>query len=69
MLDRKNFPILLRRSHFVNDIGISNSLYYLLLNSGVLPTVTINQRKYVLRDKFFDMIENNAIPFLSEVQQ
>jgi hypothetical protein len=69
MIDRKGFPMLLRRKHFIDKIGINNSLYYQLLNSEAIPTVTINNRKYILRDSFFDMLDNNTIPFLSEVQQ
>jgi predicted site-specific integrase-resolvase len=67
MIDRNCFPMLLRRKHFIEKIGINNSLYYQLINSGAIPTVTINKRKYILRDDFFDALENNTIPFLSEV--
>lgn len=67
MIDRNCFPMLLRRKHFIEKIGISNSLYYQLINSGAIPTVTINGRKYILRDTFFDMIENHNITSLSEV--
>jgi hypothetical protein len=69
MIDRKGFPVLLKRKHFINNIGMADSLYYQLLNSDAIPTVTINKRKYILRDAFFDMLENNTITFLSEVQQ
>ena len=58
MIDRKGFPMLLRRKHFIEKIGINNSLYYQLINSDAIPTVTINGRKYILRDTFFDMLEN-----------
>lgn len=66
MIDRKVFPMLLKRKHFIKDIGINNSLYYQLINSGTIPTVTINGRKYILRDDFFDMLERNAVSYLRE---
>ena len=62
MITKENLPLLLKRKHFINVIGLRNSLYYELLHSGVLPCVTIKGRQYVLRDKFFDMLENNSIP-------
>ena len=61
MKQREEFPLLLKRTHFINDIGISNAVYYQLIHSGSLPVVIINDRKYVLRDKFFDMLESGSI--------
>lgn len=66
MIKREKFPLLLKRSHFINEIGFSNGLYYQLLHSGTLPTVTIGDRSYILRDQFFDMLERNAVPYLRE---
>ena len=53
MIKRDNFPLLLKRSHFINEISFSNTLYYQLLHSGTLPTVTIGDGSYILRDYFF----------------
>lgn len=61
MKRREDFPLLLKRTHFINDIGISNTIYYQLIRSGSLPIVTIKDRVYILRDKFFDMLEENSI--------
>lgn len=61
MKRREDFPLLLKRTHFINDIGISNTIYYQLIRSGSLPIVTIKDRIYILRDKFFDMLEENSI--------
>lgn len=66
MINRENFPVLLKHSHFTKQIGISSSLYYKLLHSGSLPVTKIDGSYYVLRDAFFDMLENNAIQ-LTEV--
>ena len=67
MIKREKFPLLLKRSHFINEIGFSNGLYYQLLHSGTLPTVTIGDRSYILRDQFFDMLENNTIQLMEEI--
>lgn len=67
MIKRDNFPLLLKRSHFLNDIGISNSMYYKLLHSNSLPVTHMDGNYYVLRDAYFDMLEKNAIQLLEEI--
>lgn len=58
MKQRKDFPFLMKRTHFIRDMGLSNSLFYSLLHSGILPTVSINGHNYILRDEFFDLLED-----------
>ena len=66
MIKRDNFPLLLKRSHFINEISFSNTLYYQLLHSGTLPTVTIGDGSYILRDYFLDILQRNAVPYLQK---
>lgn len=54
MEQNKELPLLLRRKHLIKEFGLSDSLYYSLLKNGELPTVTLNGRKYVHRDKFLE---------------
>lgn len=56
MEQMKALPLLLRRKHLIKEFGLSDALYYSLLKKGELPTVTLNGRKYVHRDKFLDLI-------------
>ncbi len=51
-------PLLLKRKHLIREFGLSDSLYYALLQSGELPTITLNGRKYIHRDKFLELINN-----------
>ena len=37
-------------------VGISDSLYYKLLRENKLPIVKINNRTYIDRDKFINML-------------
>lgn len=56
MQNIKELPLLLRRKHLIGKFGLSDSLYYTLLKNGELPTITLNGRKYVHRDKFLERI-------------
>ena len=56
MNQAKELPLLLRRKHLIKEFGLSDSLYYTLLQNGELPTITLNGRKYVHRDKFLEFI-------------
>jgi len=56
MQNIKELPLLLRRKHLIGEFGLSDSLYYTLLKNGELPTVTLNGRKYIHRDKFINLI-------------
>ena len=51
-----DLPLLLRRKHLIREFGFSDSLYYTLLQNDELPTITLNGRKYVHRDKFLEFI-------------
>lgn len=55
-----DLPLLLRRKHLVGEFGFTNSLYYTLMQKDELPTITLNGRKYIHRDKFLEFI--NATP-------
>lgn len=48
-------PLLLKRHHFIKEFGLSDSLYYSLLKNNKLPVIEVNGRKYIHRDKFFEM--------------
>ena len=56
MQNTKELPLLLRRKHLIGEFGLSDSLYYTLLKNGELPTITLNGRKYVHRDKLLERI-------------
>lgn len=58
MKQSNQLPILLKRRHLLREFGLSDSLYYTLLQSGELPTVTLNGRKYIHRDKFLELLNN-----------
>ena len=57
----KALPLLLRRKHLIREFGLSDALYYSLLKKGELPTITLNGRKYVHRDKFLELINSTSI--------
>ena len=61
MEQTKALPLLLRRKHLIKEFGLSDSLYYTLLQTGELPTITLNGRKYVHRDKFIELINCTSI--------
>ena len=61
MQNIKELPLLLRRKHLIGEFGLSDSLYYTLLKNGELPTVTLNGRKYIHRDKFINLINGTSI--------
>ena len=61
MQNIKELPLLLRRKHLIGEFGLSDALYYSLLKSGELPTITLNGRKYVHRDKFLELINSTSI--------
>lgn len=52
-------PILLSISE-LKSIGIGRSMAYKLLNSEKLPVVQIGARKFMLRDKFMEWLENGG---------
>lgn len=58
MNQSNDLPLLLKRKHLLREFGLSDSLYYALLQSGELPTITLNGRKYIHRDKFLELINN-----------
>ena len=64
MEQMKALPLLLRRKHLIKEFGLSDALYYSLLKKGELPTVTLNGRKYVHRDKLLERI--NATPYSTD---
>ena len=61
MNNTKELPLLLRRKHLIGEFGLSDALYYSLLKKGELPTITLNGRKYVHRDKFINLINGTSI--------
>ena len=61
MNNTKELPLLLRRKHLIGEFGLSDALYYSLLKKGELPTITLNGRKYVHRDKFIKLINDTSI--------
>lgn len=52
----EKLPKLIKRSHMLKVVGISDSLYYKLLRENKLPIVKINNRTYIDRDKFINML-------------
>lgn len=54
-------PVLLKRKHITTTFGLSDSLYYSLVKESKLPTVKINNRIYVDRDKLLSMINAGTI--------
>ena len=53
----EKLPKLIKRSHMLKVVGISDSLYYKLLRENKLPIVKINNRTYIDRDKFIIMLD------------
>ena len=58
MNQSNDLPLLLKRKHLLREFGLSDSLYYTLLESGELPTITLNGQKYIHRDKFLELLNN-----------
>ena len=55
---KENLPLLLRRKHVKELLGISDTLYYNMVNNNVLPTIYYNERVYVHRDRFFALLDS-----------
>ncbi len=56
MNQQENLPMLLRRKHIKEMLGISDTLYYRLITDEKLPTVYYNNRVYIHRDKFLELL-------------
>lgn len=54
---QKELPLLIKRKDFKEAFGLSDSLYYKLIHSKQLPTVTLNGRQYIHRDKLFELFD------------
>ena len=52
-------PILLKRKDIVETLGLSESFFYKLIKSKSPVVVTINERQYIHRDKFLELINSN----------
>lgn len=63
MKEKMNLPVLLSRRHFVQNFGLSDSLYYKLLNTNAVPVVTLGDRRFIHRDKFLQLIEQPTCTF------
>lgn len=61
MNQTNELPLLLKRKHLLREFGLSDSLYYALLQSGELPTITLNGRKYIHRDQFLNLINATSL--------
>lgn len=59
MSNLNTYPLLMKRKH-LKSLGFSDSLYYKLVKEKLIPTVTLNKRIYIPRDKLFDWIEQNT---------
>lgn len=57
--NKEDYPLLLKRKHIRKILGISDTLYYQLIRSGELPTVRLNNRTYIIRDEFWEVLKNN----------
>ena len=57
--NRQDYPLLLKKKH-IKDIGISEGFYYKLVKSHQLPTIKLNNRTYINRDAFFDLLEQKT---------
>ena len=55
---KENLPLLLRRKHIKELLGISDTLYYQMLANNILPAIYYNNRVYVHRDRFLDLMDN-----------
>lgn len=58
------FPILMS-VHDLQAMGMGRSMAYKLLGSDKLPTVHIGDRVFLLRDKFYEWLENGGDKTLS----
>lgn len=63
----EKLPILLKRKDIVETLGLSESFFYKLIKSGSPVVVTINERQYVHRDKFLDLINSTSNNLNGEV--
>ena len=54
-------PQLLKRTHMINDIGISDTLYYRLIRENKLPIVHIGNRIYIIRDELINLLESGSL--------
>ena len=59
--DLEKLPILLKRHHLIEHLGLSNNLYYKLLRGNQLPVIKMGKQKYVDRDKLMYMLNNGLI--------
>ena len=57
--NRQDFPLLMKRKHLLS-LGLSDDLYYKLIREKKLPTIKLNNRTYINRDAFFDMLEQKT---------
>lgn len=54
----ENLPLLLRRKHVKQILGISDTLYYRMLEEKKLPCIQLNGRMYVHRSEFLKMLKD-----------
>ncbi len=64
--NRQDYPLLLKKKH-IKDIGISEGFYYKLVKSRQLPTIKLNNRTYINRDAFFDLLEQKTTVVETEI--
>ena len=64
--DLTTLPTMLKRRHFIEFFGISSSLYYKLINKKLLPTIRFNNRTFVDRDKFIQLLKDGLLNFTNE---
>lgn len=64
--NRQDFPLLMKRKHLLS-LGLSDDLYYKLIRENKLPTIKLNNRTYINRDAFFDMLEQKTT--IVEIEQ
>lgn len=55
---KENLPLLLRRKHIKELLGISDTLYYKMVSEQALPTIFFNNRVYIHRDRFLELLDS-----------
>lgn len=55
----EELPIVLQAKHIQNILGISKGKTYELMNSSDFPTIYLNKRMVVPKDKFFEWLNQD----------
>ncbi len=56
---RTDYPVLMDAKD-LQDLGMSRTMAYRMLNRQDVPTVSIGGRRFMNRDRFFEWLDNNT---------